>query len=313
MDYKKCGIIGCGAVGATTAFTLMQSGIFSEIVLVDIDKNKAEGEAMDMNHCNPFIKQTNVIAGNYEDLKDCAIVIITAGASQKPNQTRLDLVQQNVQIFKSIIPQITKYNQNCILLVVSNPVDILTYAAYKLSGFPANRVIGSGTVLDTARLKFLLGEHLKIDSRNVHAFILGEHGDSEFPVWSSANISGIDINDFCKSCKNCSEMENMKNIYRGVKESAYEIIQKKGATYYGIALATLRIVETIMRNEHFVLPVSSLANGHYGLEDLCISLPCIVSQNGVDQILEIPLDDTEHAQLNKSAQILKDFIAQIEW
>lgn len=311
MDIKKCAIIGCGFVGTSIAFTLMKSGLFSEIVLIDLNKDKAEGEAMDLSHCNPFIKPVDIHAGTYKDIKDCAIVIITAGAGQKPNQTRLDLVRDNVKIFKSIISDITKQNKDCILLVVSNPVDILTYVTLKLSGFEPNKIIGSGTVLDTARLKYLLGEHLQVDSRNIHAFMVGEHGDSELPVFSSANISGIDIDDFCNSSqKTCNEC-TMNSITNDVKNSAYEIIKKKGATYYGIALAVLRIVEAIVRNENSILTVSSLVTNHYGLNDLCIGLPSIVGSNGVESIIDIPLNEEELKKLNESAATLSDIIKQI--
>ncbi len=312
MDIKKCAIIGCGFVGTSIAFTLMKSGLFSEIILIDLNHLKAQGEAMDLNHCNPFIKPVDIHAGTYNDIKDCAIVIITAGTGQKPNQTRLDLVLENVNIFKSIIPEITKQNQNCILLVVSNPVDILTYVTLKLSGFTPNRVIGSGTVLDTARLKYLLSEHLNVDSRNIHAFMVGEHGDSELPVWSSANISGINIDDFCNNAGKCCGTITKQNIYLDVKNSGYEIIKRKGATYYGISLAVLRIVESIIRNEHSILTVSSLVNNHYGLNDLCIGLPSIVGSEGVENVIEIPLNTVELQNLKKSASTLNEIIRQIE-
>lgn len=200
MNLQKCAVIGCGAVGATTAYTLLGSGLFSELVLLDIDQKKAEGEAMDIAHGVPFVRPVNVYAGDYPDLADAGLVIITAGAAQSPGETRIDLVRKNVKIFRSIVPQIVRCNRDAILLVVANPVDILTYVTLKLSGFPASRVIGSGTVLDTARFKYLLGEHLEVDPRNIHAFIIGEHGDTELPVWSSANVSGIDLADFCKVC-----------------------------------------------------------------------------------------------------------------
>ena len=220
VNIQKCAIIGCGFVGATTAFTLIEHGVFSELVLIDANNKKAEGEAMDLNHGIPFAKPVKVYAGNYDDLSDCSLIIIAAGANQKPGETRIDLVKKNTAILKSIIPEITRRNKECILLILSNPVDILTYITLKISGFPKNRVIGSGTVLDTARLKYLLAEHLGVDSRNVHAFIIGEHGDSELAVWSSANISGIDLKDFCGLCGKCTSMENIYNLYNNVRESA---------------------------------------------------------------------------------------------
>ena len=311
LNVQKCAIIGCGFVGATTAFALTEDGLFSELVLLDANHDKAVGEAMDLSHSVPFSRPMKVYAGTYDDLADCAMIIITAGAGQKPNETRMDLVNRNVAIFKSIIPEITKRNKEAILLVVANPVDILTYVTLKLSGFPESRVLGSGTVLDTARLKYQLGEHLQVDSRSVHAFIIGEHGDSELAVWSSANVSGIDLDDFCKLCGNCDQMETMQKIYEEVRDSAYRVIEKKGATYYAVAMAVRRIAECIMRDEHSVLPVSSLINGHYGLEDICMGIPAIVGRNGVEKVLDIPLSKSEQEKLLLSAKKLKEVLTQI--
>lgn len=311
LNVQKCAIIGCGFVGATTAFSIVQSGLFSEIVLIDADKKKAEGEAMDLNHGIPFLHSMKIYAGDYSDLADCYITIITAGGGQKPNQTRLDLVKQNANIYKSIIPQITAVNTEGILLIVSNPVDVMTYVAMKLSGFPSSRVLGSGTVLDTARLKYLLGEHLGVDSRSVHAFIIGEHGDSELPVYSSANISGIDLNGFCNSVNGACEKNDLDNIYQEVKNSAYRIIEKKGATYYAIALATTRIVEAIVKNQHSVMPVSCYVEGHYGLNDVCLGIPAILGSNGIEKVLDIPLNDEEMEKLTASANKLKEVIKDL--
>ena len=312
MNLQKCAVIGCGAVGATTAYTLLGSGLFSELVLLDIDQKKAEGEAMDIAHGVPFVRPVNVYAGDYPDLADAGLVIITAGAAQSPGETRIDLVRKNVKIFRSIVPQIVRCNRDAILLVVANPVDILTYVTLKLSGFPASRVIGSGTVLDTARFKYLLGEHLEVDPRNIHAFIIGEHGDTELPVWSSANGSGIDLADFCKVCGKCADMAGLHGIYEEVKNSAYRIIERKGATNYAIAKAVRRIAEAIVRDENSVLPVSGLADGHYGLHDLCLGLPAIVGREGIKQILDFPLDEAEHRALEASAAALSDVLAEIE-
>ncbi len=311
INVQKCAIIGCGFVGATTAFSIVQSGMFSEIVLIDADKKKAEGEAMDLNHGVPFIHTMKIYAGDYSDIADCYITIITAGGGQKPNQTRLDLVKQNANIFKSIIPQITAVNTEGILLIVSNPVDVLTHVALKLSGFPSNRVIGSGTVLDTARLKYLLGEHLGVDSRSVHAFIIGEHGDSELPVFSSANVSGIDLDGFCDSVNGECEKHDLDKIYQEVKESAYKVIERKGATYYAIALATTRIVEAIVKNQHSVLPVSCYIQNHYGLSDICLGIPAILGSNGIEKVLDIPLNAEESEKLTTSAITLKKVIKDI--
>ncbi len=312
VNIQKAAMIGCGAVGATSAFSLVQSGLFSELVLIDANQEKAEGEAMDLNHGLPFARPMKVYAGTYDDLADCFLIIITAGAAQKPDETRIDLVNKNVAIFKSIIPEIVKRNTEGILLVVSNPVDILTYVTLKLSGFPANRVIGSGTVLDTARLKYLLGEHLHVDSRSIHAFIIGEHGDSELAVWSSANVSGVDLNHFCELRGHYNHMEAMERIYTDVRDSAYEIIEKKGATYYGIAMAVRRICESIVRDEHSILPVSSLICGHYGLGDVCMGVPTVVGRNGAETVLDIPLSGLEQRKLMASAEALRKVLDGIE-
>ena len=305
VNIQKAAMIGCGAVGATSAFSLMQSGLFSELVLIDANQQKAEGEATDLSHGLPFGRPMKIYAGTYDDLADCYLIIITAGAAQKPDETRIDLVNKNVKIFKSIIPEIVKRNTEGILLVVSNPVDILTYVTLKLSGFPTNRVIGSGTVLDTARLKYLLGEHLQVDSRSIHAFIIGEHGDSELAVWSSANVSGVDLNHFCELRGHYNHMEAMERIYTDVRDSAYEIIEKKRATYYGIAMAVRRICESIIRNEHSILPISSLICGHYGLEDVCMGVPTVVGRNGAETVLDIPLNGLEQRKLMASADALR--------
>jgi len=312
VNVRKCAMIGCGFVGASAAFSLVESGLFSELVLIDANHDKAEGEAMDLNHGMPFVRPMDIYAGGYDDLSDCGLIIITAGANQKPNETRMDLVNKNVGIFKSIIPEIKKRQCEGILLIVSNPVDILTYVALKLSGLPASRVIGSGTVLDTARLKFLLGQHLDVDSRSVHAFIIGEHGDSELAVWSSANVSGIELDHFCELCGHFNHMESMRRLYEGVRDSAYEIIRKKGATYYGIAMAVRRIAECIVRNEHSILPVSSLIEGHYGLSGVCMGVPTIVGSAGVEKVLDIPLSEEEQKQLLDSADALKKVLHTIE-
>ncbi|MCI1982193.1 MAG: L-lactate dehydrogenase [Oscillospiraceae bacterium] len=312
LNYRKCAIIGCGFVGSTSAFSLLQSSLFSEMVLIDINKDRAEGEAMDLSHGLPFARPMEIYAGSYDDLADCALVIVTAGASQKPGESRLDLVNKNVGIFKQIIPEIQKRNHEGILLIVSNPVDILTYTALKLSGFPANRVIGSGTVLDTARLKYLLGRHLNVDSRSVHAYVIGEHGDSELAVWSSANVSGIELNRFCEQCGQCDHSRNMHKLYEDVRGSADTIIRKKGATYYGIAMAVRRIAGCILRDEKSILPVSSLMEGHYGLQDICIGVPSIVGAGGVEKVLDIQLSDEEQHHLARSAAALKQVLSSLD-
>ena len=311
MNKQKCAVIGCGAVGATIAFAITQKSLFSELVLIDANQAKAEGEAMDISHGLPFTHPMKVYAGDYKDIADCFLIIITAGAAQKPDETRLDIVNKNVKIFKSIIPQIVKYNKDAIILVVSNPVDILTYCTIKLSGYPPNRVLGSGTVLDTARLKYRLGRSLCVDSRSIHAFIIGEHGDSELAVWSSANVSGIDLEDFHGLCKSCDDI-NFNDIYQSVRDSAYEVIDRKGATYYGIAMAVMKIISAIIRDEHSVLPVSCYIDGNYGLYDLCIGVPAIVGNQGIEKVLDIPLSDEENSRLSASVETLKCVISGLE-
>ena len=306
VNPRKAAVIGCGFVGSATAFTLMQSRLFSELVLLDVNMEKADGEAKDIAHGIPFAGQMKIYAGTYDDAADAAIIIITAGANQKPGETRLDLVQKNTAIYQSIIPEIVKRDFGGILLIVSNPVDILTYVALKLSGLPENRVLGSGTVLDTARLKYALGEHLGVDSRSVHSFIIGEHGDSEIAAWSSTNVSGIPLKDFCEMRGHFNHDAAMDAIAEKVKNSAYEIISKKQATYYGIAMSVKRICECIVRNERSILPVSAMMHGEYGIEDITLSMPAIVGIGGVETHVPIALSEEEAEKLVESAKKLKE-------
>lgn len=312
INPRKAAIIGCGFVGSATAFALMQSRLFSEIVLLDANHDKADGEAKDIAHGIPFAGQMKIYAGDYGDIGNASIVIVTAGANQKPDETRLDLVHKNVAIYKSIIPQIVESGFSGILLIVSNPVDILTYAAVKLSGFPEHRVIGSGTVLDTARLKYALGEHLSVDSRSIHSFIIGEHGDSEIAAWSSTNVSGIPVNDFCEMRGHFDHEGSMKRIADNVKNSAYEIIAKKQATYYGIAMSVKRICECIVRDEKSILPVSSMLHGSYGIDGIALSMPAIVGADGIETHVPISLDEKETAALLASAKTLTEVAQSLE-
>ena len=311
MNNRKAAIVGCGFVGAASAFALMESGLFSEMVLIDANRDKAEGEALDISHGLPFAKPMKIYAGDYQDLADAEIVIVTAGANQKPGETRLDLVKKNVEIFHSVIPQITEHNKNCILLIVANPVDILTYAAVKFSGFPDNRVFGSGTVLDTARLKYLIGEHLQVDSRSVHTYIIGEHGDSEFPTWSSTNVSGVPLPYFCEMRGHHEHEKAMQELAESVKNSAYTIIEKKGATYYGIAMSVRRICEAIIRDEKSILPVSSMQHGEHGISDVALSMPMIVGKDGIEAPVPLQLSFGERQKLTNSAETLKSVIADV--
>lgn len=310
VNYKKVGMVGCGFVGAASAFALMESGLFSEMVMIDAVKEKAEGEALDIGHGMPFSKPMRIYAGDYSDLADAAIIVVTAGANQKPGETRLDLVKKNIEIFRSIIPEIAKYNKDGILLIVANPVDILTYAAQKLSGFPENRVIGSGTVLDTSRLKYLLGDLLKVDNRSVDAFIVGEHGDSEFAVWSSANVAGVPMKDFFEMRDIKDHEKVMTEIADGVKNAAYEIINRKKATYYGIAMSVTRICEAIIRDEKSILPVSSIQHNNHGVDDVALSMPSIVGEGGLEAIVPIEISNEEKELLKNSADTLKSVIKE---
>ena len=306
VNSRKVAVIGCGFVGSSSAFALMQSGLFSEMVLIDADTKRAEGEAMDISHGISFARPMQIYAGNYDDFTDAAIIVITAGANQKPDETRLDLIKKNAAIMKSIVGEIKKRDFGGILLIVSNPVDILTLIALKESGYPSNRVIGSGSVLDTGRFKYLLGEYLDVDSRSVHAFIIGEHGDSELAAWSNARIGGLKVNDFCELRGHFNHEQSMKKIFEDVRNSAYEIIERKHATYYGIAMAVKRICEAIVRNEKSILPVSSLMTGEYGLNDVGLSIPAVVGETGVQKVIPIELNDEELTKLKDSANILKD-------
>lgn len=312
VNVRKVAVVGCGYVGSASAFALMQSGLFAEMVLLDVDQNRAEGEAMDIAHGLSFANPMKIYAGSYDDLVDAAVIVITAGANQKPDETRLDLVHKNAAIMKSIVTEIASRNCRGILLIVSNPVDILTHVAMKVSGFEERRVMGSGTVLDTARLRFQLGEQLKVDSRSVHAFIIGEHGDSEMAAWSSANISGVPLHKFCEMRGQFDHEENTESIEEAVKNSAYEIIRKKHATYFGIAMVVKRICQAIVRDEKSIFPVSHRMRGEYGIEDVVLSMPAIVGAYGMESPIPISLDEKEISKLHESADILKGIAEKID-
>ena len=308
VNDRKAAIIGCGFVGASIAFRFLQQGLFSRLVLIDANRDKAEGEAMDLSDGLPYGAAMEITAGTYDDISDCGLVVITAGVNQKPGETRLQLIERNAAIMGSIMGEITARPFQGILLIVSNPVDVLTYTAQALSGYPRERVIGSGTVLDTGRLKQLLGEELSVDSRNVHAFIVGEHGDSELAVWSGANVSGLNLDDFCRLRGQELHQPARERIYREIRDSAQQIICRKGATYYGIAMAVGRIAACIVRDEHAVLPISVALEGEYGLDRVALSIPSIVGRNGLEKILEIPLGEEEGAALRRSAGQLREVI-----
>lgn len=309
----KIAIIGAGNVGSTFAFALIISGLAREIVLIDINEKLATGECMDLNHGLSFSHPTKIYPAGFEGCQDADIVVITAGANQKPGQTRIDLVNKNLAIFKEIIPVISGYAPDAILLVVTNPVDILTYVTLKLSGFPPNRVIGSGTVLDTARLKYMISEYAQVDPSNIHTYIIGEHGDTELPVWSNATIGGMDIETYCSDYAGLRNAKNeLDGIFVKVKNAAYQIIQAKGATNYSIALALVKITRSIIRNENSILPVSTLVTDYYGISDVCISIPSIVNSLGVEQYLRLNLSEYEQKLFKHSAYTLKEIISKIE-
>jgi L-lactate dehydrogenase len=308
----KIVIIGAGAVGSTFAYTLMRGDLFGEIVLIDANRERAEGEVMDLEHGLFFNPHVVLKAGDYPDCADAAIVVITAGAKQKPGESRLDLVQRNVAICRQIVADILKYTRDTILLMVTNPVDILTYVAYRISGFSENKVIGSGTVLDSARFRYMLSGHCSVDARNVHAYVIGEHGDSEVAAWSLTHIGGIPIQQFCSACKlDCSPQERTR-IAEAVRNSAYHVIEYKGATNFAVSLALENIVGAIIRDSRSVLTVSMPLEGQFGLAGVALSIPAIVDRNGVSRILEAPLPADELAGLRHSAEVLKDIISQID-
>lgn len=310
---RKAAIIGLGNVGASIAFALMQNGLYSEIVLIDYNKEKAEGEAMDLCDGLPYTKTATIYAGDYKDVADASMIVITAGTARKPGQSRIDLIYDNVKIMKSVISQIKSTEFDGILLIVSNPVDIMTHIALKLSGYDERKVIGSGTVLDTARLKSELARSYMVDQQNVHTMIIGEHGDSQVPVWSISNISGIGIQEFCQLRGNNEEQcYLLDEMHQRVKNFGAEIIKRKGATYYGIAMAVSKIASSIVRDELSVLPVSVPLHGQYGLDGVHLSVPCILGSSGVNDILEIKLNDRELSELRRSGELLKNIITEIE-
>jgi L-lactate dehydrogenase len=310
----KVSIIGCGNVGMRFAYALMIRGIARQIVIVDLDRKRLEGEAMDLSHGAPYISPVEVIAGEYSDIKDSDLVVITAGKKQMPGQTRIDLVRDNVAIYKAMIPEIIKHAPGAILLVVTNPVDILAYAAYKISGKPSGQVMSSGTVLDTARFRYLLSKHCGVDPHNIHAYILGEHGDTEFAVWSKAMIGGVLFTEYCSVCAKssfCRRQIEFDQIYNEVRNSAYQIIERKGETSYGIGLALVRITQAILNDENAILPVSNLVSGYLGVTDVYLSLPAIVNRSGIRQVLNLGLDEKEQAAFKNSAKALKKVIQEV--
>ena len=314
MFKEKITVIGSGFVGSTVSYTLMLSGMFDEIVIIDVNRDKAEGDAMDLNHGASFVAPVNVVAGDYRDAKGSDIVVITAGAAQKAGETRVDLLKRNKVILTDIVTKLMPYiNDKTLLLVVSNPVDILTYMTQKISGLPPERVLGSGTVLDTSRLKYQLSLKMGVDARSIHTYMIGEHGDSEVAAFSATTVGGMSIEEFCAASKRCTDCNAIaeQEIYEEVKNAAYEIIRKKGATYYAIALAVRRIIECILGDEHSILTVSSRLNGTFGLQDVCLSLPCVVGADGVENVLPLNLSAEEEKKLIESGQKMRSILTEV--
>jgi len=308
---RKIVVIGVGSVGTTYAYALMQTGLAGEIVLVDIDRKRVEGEVMDLSHGLFFVPPVKIRSGDYSDCADANLIVLTAGAKQIPGQSRLELVKRNADIVGSVTEQIKKYDTDAVLIMVTNPVDILTYVALKQLDWPPHRVIGSGTVLDSARFRYMLSRHCGIDPRNVHAYILGEHGDSEVAAWTMTHLAGVPIKNYCSICRRCDHEKKHKEIIRRVRDSAYHIIDYKGSTYYAIGLSLVRISGAILRDEHSVLTVSSLLRGEYGIDDICFSVPCVVGRSGVERVIDAPLSTDEQLALKNSAQTIRKVLDKI--
>ena len=308
-QHRKVVVVGAGSVGATYCYALAQSGLPDEIVLIDKNEDLMKGQVLDLVHGQPFFPTVIIRSGTTDDYKDAQLVVITAGAAQKPGETRLQLIKKNAEITGSIAEDIARHECRGVMLIVSNPVDILTYVALKRSGWASARVIGSGTVLDSARFRYLIGHHCGVDVHNVHAYILGEHGDSEFAAWSMTNIAGINIDEYCPVCGQCSNWkEHRQNIEKQVRESAYHIINYKGSTQFAVGLAFVRITAAILRSQKSVMTVSTLLKGEFGINDVCLSVPCIVSDGGILKIIESPLTPEELASLTSSASVLRKVI-----
>ena len=303
---RKVVLVGTGAVGTAYAYSLVNQGFITDLVLIDANKEKAEGEARDLVHGMAFAPSNmKVSSGDYSECKDADLVVITAGANQRPGETRLQLVEKNTQIMKSIVKEVLANGFDGIFLIATNPVDILTYVVQKESGFPSNKVIGSGTTLDTARFKVLLGEYLGVDSRNVHAIIIGEHGDSELPVFSQASIGTENLEKVLKRRNNPKDKENLEQIFINVRDAAYEIINRKGVTNFGIGMCLTRITKAILNDENSILPVSCLLEGQYGQSDIYMSVPAVVNRTGIKEVIELDLDEKEEQLFKKSAEVLK--------
>ena len=311
VEKRKVVLVGTGFVGMSMAYALLNQGGVNELVLIDVAKEKAVGEAMDLSDGVQCNKNRMVIrAGDYDECKDANIVVITAGVAQKPGETRLDLAKTNAKIMKEITENVVKSGFKGIFLIASNPVDVMTYVVGKVSGFPTNKVIGSGTVLDTARLRFLVAEHLNVSSKNVHAYIMGEHGDSSFVPWSKSYIGCKPLKDIIEERKEPEDV--LENIYKQVQQEAYEIINKKKATYYGIGMGLTKIIKAILNDEHEILTVSTYLNGEYGQNDIFIGVPAIVNASGIQEILNLKLSEEEKEKFNYSCSVLNEMKEEIK-
>lgn len=310
-NKSKVVVIGAGKVGSTVAYTIMMNNLTSEIVLVDVDRGRARGEALDISHGIAYFKQLTIRDGDFEDCADADVIIISAGIGRQPGQTRIDLARTNVSITRDILSKIMKYASNPLIMLISNPVDVLTYMVQKESGLPATRVIGTGTMLDTGRFRYLLSQHCQVDIRNVHAYIVGEHGDSEVPVWSRASIASKPFDEYCEDCPRRCQKINRQQIFEETRDGGAEIIKAKGATFYGVALAATRLLGAIMGNENSVLTLTTALNGNYGISDVAVSLPCVVNRNGIDRYLDIRMSEDELDQLRLSAEKLKSVIKEV--
>jgi L-lactate dehydrogenase len=308
----RVAIVGMGHVGSTFAYALLLSGLAEEIVLINRTRERAEAEAMDLNHAVPFAHATEIWAGDYEDCAGADITVLTAGAAQEPGETRLDLMKKNTAIFKKIVPRVMEHNPDSLLLITTNPVDILTYVAWKISGLPPRRVIGSGTVLDTSRFKYMIGQHYGVDPQSVQAYIIGEHGDSEVPVWSLADVAGMSLPSFCRMQGCLHDQSTMDEIFQSTRDAAYRIIERKGATYYAIATGLVHLVKAILRDQSTVFSVSSLIEDYYGINDVCFSLPSVLNRRGIAHVLHLELSSAELEALRHSAGLLKDHLSQLD-
>lgn len=312
---KKITILGVGNVGASTAFAFTLSGLTSELVLIDINKEKAYGEALDLIQCTPFSAPVDIYSGDYADAKDSDVVIVALGIARKPGQSRLDLAQTNVNIVKQVMPEVVKYAPNAIYVVISNPVDILTYTIIKTTGLPANRVIGSGTMLDTARLRARLAEYVNLSPKNIHAYVYGEHGDSSMVPWSLTAVAGMKMQEFCSAVMHKDDMcdaTTLSSIENDMRTGGAKVISLKGATYYAIAASVHQIVEACFQNIQTMLTVSSMINDRYGISDVCLSLPFVLGTKGIIREIDPPLLPHEEEQLRNSAKVLKGLINELD-